>query len=51
MRLRIDWFALALSSAVFIGMLTCKRDVIPVVIGSGVLGLIYRYLLSQIALA
>ncbi|MBA3609499.1 MAG: chromate efflux transporter [Verrucomicrobiota bacterium] len=38
----IDWFALALSVAAFLGMLRWKWDVIIVVIGSGLLGLIYK---------
>jgi len=38
----IDWFALALSVGAFIGMLCWKWDVIIVVIGSGLLGLLYK---------
>ena len=38
----LDWFALVLSAVAFIGMLRWKWDVIPVVIGSGLLGLIYK---------
>ena len=38
----LDWFALVLSIVAFIGMLKFKWDVIPVVIGSGLLGLIYK---------
>jgi chromate transporter len=37
-----DWFALALSIVAFIGMLKWRWDVIPVVISSGILGLIYK---------
>jgi chromate transporter len=37
-----DWFALALSVAAFIAMLRYKIDIIPVVIASGLLGLIYK---------
>ena len=40
----IDWFAIALSAVAFIGMLRWKWDVIPVVMGSGLLGLIYKLL-------
>ncbi len=46
----IDWFALAVGAVAFLGMLKWKWDIIPVVIGSGLLGLIYL-LISQIALA
>ena len=38
----LDWFALLLSTVAFIGMLKWKWDVIPVVIGSGVFGLLYK---------
>ena len=37
-----DWFALALAIVAFVGMLKWKWDIIPVVISSGVLGLIYK---------
>lgn len=38
----LDWFALLLSTVAFIGMLKWKWDVIPVVIASGVFGLLYK---------
>ncbi|HEX7518599.1 MAG TPA: chromate efflux transporter [Chthoniobacterales bacterium] len=38
----IDWFAVILSAIAFIGMLKWKWGVIPVVIGSGMAGLIYK---------
>jgi len=38
----IDWFALALSLAAFIAMLRYKIDIIPVILASGLLGLIYK---------
>jgi chromate transporter len=38
---RVDWFAVGVSLLAFIGILRWKWNVIPVVIGSGVLGLIY----------
>ena len=38
----LDWFALVLSAVAFIGMLRWKWNVIPVVIGSGLLGLVYK---------
>ncbi len=40
----LDWFALVLSVVAFLGMLKWKWDVIPVVLASGLLGLIYRTL-------
>lgn len=41
----IDWFAIALCAAAFVAMLRYKIDIIPVVFGSGLLGLIYQLLL------
>lgn len=38
----INWFTIVLSVIAFIGMLKWKWPVIPVVIGSGVAGLLYR---------
>ena len=40
-RAAIDWFALAISVIAFVGMLRWKWEIIPVVLGSGLLGLIY----------
>ena len=40
-RAAIDWFACIISAAAFVGMLRWKWDVIPVVLGGGLLGLIY----------
>jgi chromate transporter len=37
----IDWFALTISIIAFVGMLRLKWDIIPVALGSGLLGLIY----------
>src|ERR1700724_2686925 len=37
----IDWFACITSAVAFVGMLRWRWDVIPVVLGSGLLGLIY----------
>jgi len=37
----LDWFALALSIVAFIGMLRWKWNIVPVVLGSGLVGLIY----------
>jgi chromate transporter len=41
----IDWFAFAVTTIAFVGMLKWKWDVIPVIVGSGVLGLVYKLLL------
>lgn len=38
----IDWFAIVLCAAAFIAMLRYKIDIIPVVLASGLLGLIYK---------
>jgi len=38
----IDWFALAISLVTFVGMWRWKWDVIPVVVGSGIAGLLYH---------
>lgn len=38
----IDWFALILSVIAFIGLLKWKWNVVPVVLGSGLAGLIYQ---------
>ena len=40
----IDWFAAVVSLVAFVGMLRWKWDIIPVVLGSGLLGLIYKFL-------
>ena len=42
---QLDWFALGLTLVALIGMLRWKWDVIPVVLGAGLIGLIYRTLL------
>ncbi len=39
----IDWFAVVVSLVAFVGMLRWKWDIIPVVLGSGALGLIYKF--------
>ena len=40
----IDWFAAAVTAGAFAGMIRWKWGVIPVIIGSGILGVIYRTL-------
>ena len=42
----VNWFAVVVGLGAFIGMLRWKWDVVPVVLGSGALGLIY-HLLAQ----
>jgi chromate transporter len=39
----VDWFAIVLCAAACIAMLRYKIDIIPVVLGSGLLGLIYKF--------
>jgi len=39
----IDWFAIALCAAAFVAMLRYKIDIIPVIVASGLLGLIYKF--------
>jgi chromate transporter len=39
---RVDWFAVVLSGALFAGLVKWQWNVVPVVIGSGVLGLVYK---------
>lgn len=41
----VDWFGLMLSLVAFIAMLRYKIDIIPVVLASGLLGLIYKVFL------
>ena len=41
----IDWFAIVLCAAAFIAMLRYKIDIIPVVLTSGLVGLIYKLFL------
>jgi chromate transporter len=40
----VDWFAAGLSMVAFAGMQRWKWDIVPVVLGAGVLGLLYRLL-------
>jgi len=42
----LDWIALAISLVAFIGMWKWKWDVIPVVIGSGLVGLVCKTVLT-----
>ena len=38
----IDWFAFMICAIAFVGMLRWKWNVVPVVLGSGLIGLIYK---------
>lgn len=42
----LDWFALAISLVAFLGLTRWKWDVIPIVIGSGLVGLLSQQLLN-----
>ena len=42
---KVDWFAVAICLVAFIGMLRWKWSVIPVVLGSGLAGLAWKFLL------
>jgi chromate transporter len=41
-----DGFAIALSAVAFVGMLRWKWDIIPVVLGCGAIGLVYKLALG-----
>ena len=41
----LDWFAVVIAAVAFVGMIKWKWGVIPVVLGAGVLGLIYKMVL------
>jgi chromate transporter len=43
----VDWFAIVLCAAAFIAMLRYKIDIIPVVLASGLLGLLYTLTISR----
>jgi chromate transporter len=42
----IDWFAVALATIAFVGIVKWKWDVIAVVVGAGAIGLLYRLALA-----
>jgi chromate transporter len=42
----IDWFAIGLCALAFVAMLRWKWEIVPVVLGSGLLGIIYKFLLT-----
>jgi chromate transporter len=39
----VDWFAILLCAAAFVAMLRYKIDIVPVIIGAGILGLLYNF--------
>jgi chromate transporter len=41
---RIDWFAIALCIAAFVALLRYKVDIVPIIVGAGILGLLYKSL-------
>ena len=41
----VDWFAIVVSAVTFIGMVRWKWDIVPVVLGAGLAGLIFRMVL------
>jgi chromate transporter len=43
----VDWFAIILCAAGFLAMLRYKIDIIPVILASGLLGLIYMRIVSR----
>ncbi len=43
----IDWFAIVLCATAFVAMLRYKIDIIPVVLASGLLGLIYKFAIAR----
>jgi chromate transporter len=38
----VDWFAIVLCAAAFVAMLRYKIDIIPVILASGLIGLIWE---------
>lgn len=47
-RAAVDWFAVIVSLVAFVGMMRWRWDIIPVVLGAGALGLIYRFASTSI---
>ena len=43
---QIDWFATVLAAIAFAGMVKWKWDIVPVVIGGGIAGLLYKMILG-----
>jgi chromate transporter len=45
----VDWFAILVAAGVFSGMIRWKWDIVPVLLGAGLAGLIFRMLLLPLA--
>ncbi len=45
----VDWFAIVLSTGAFLGMIRWKWDIIPVVLGAGLAGVIFKTLVLQLS--
>jgi chromate transporter len=43
----VDWFAVVICAIAFVGMLRWKWSIIPVVVGAGFLGLLYKFILAS----
>src|SRR5438552_18746691 len=43
---KVDWFAFVVCAAAFVAMLRYKIDIIPVVLASGLLGLIWKLVIA-----
>jgi chromate transporter len=41
----VDWFPIVMATVIFVGLTRYKWDIIPVIVGSGLLGLFYRLVL------
>jgi chromate transporter len=46
-RAALDWFAVLVSAIAFVGMLRWKWNVVPVVLGSGLLGLFFKFAIAR----
>ena len=45
----VDWFAIVVAVGAFIGMTRWKWDIVPVVLGAGLVGLIFKMVLLQLS--
>src|SRR5437764_2983302 len=43
----VDWFAIVVCAIAFLGMLRWKWHIVPVILGSGLLGLIYKFVIAR----
>jgi chromate transporter len=44
---QVDWFAIVICTIAFVGMLRWKWNIIPVVLGAGLLGILYKLIIGQ----